>query len=479
MKVLPFYVSTGMRDAERINSQDALLCPVWKFLPFQIQRLHSAADFPESVTLIDCDGNQTNVLPYFVNAVDLIDDWENGPSPIFDYTTFVDDGAGNILTAIESTVATSHCYTVNDISLATGDSLLVNYNLTLNSGTLPNMLLGDAFGVKYSATQQMASGNNYAYLTATGNSSGTVKILIQNEAGNNTSFSCDFIGGSLFVRYPTLHVNERTTYDFITYNGDPLSTTLPYGVYYLKVVDSNATYYSEWFSVENIQPQLLTSWPQTSGWGTFTYSGTSITTAIATGIASSDTNKFGVHMNEKFIFTYDLILNSGDRPEILLVTPSPAKNASNIVELDDGLNEAELTSIKSDPLMELRIRVSAASNFALSSVSLRRKWGDYVHLEFTNSRDFNNGDESIMYASGWTQQAYLRTYLNKPSHETIEVGKDKNGKFVAEKLVSRYTQSLVSYESRSMYNACGYYRCTILLRYWMKKVLNIHLLWVM
>lgn len=453
MKILQFYTSTAQRDAERVNSQWALLSPTWKFLPFQIQRAHLADTYVESVFMYDCDyniveiseGNPINFLDYFLSDEELINDWDNG-SGGNGFNTFADDNLGNILTAITTDLSRDICNNVNQFSLATGESIVIDYDLTLNSGTLPRILLGDFLGAVYSIKTQTVAGGDVVILKATGNSSGDVWVNFSNEAGDNTSFSCVINS----AKRTNLDLAEKTSYDFISYNGEPLNTLLSYGVYYLKVSDGNSEWFSEWFSVENIQPQLITSWP-TESYTTFTTSGANITSAIDAGAASARTNAITARTGEKFIFNYDLTLNSGVAPTVTLL--SGGSGIANIVTLTPGLGSAELTSTKSAADVRFFISTSGASNFSLLSVRGNRKAGEYVHLEFTNARDFNNEDKSIYYVGGWTQQAYLRSYLNLPSHETIEVGPEKNGEFVAEKLVSKYNQSLVTYESRAMYDA--------------------------
>ena len=458
MKVLQFYTATGMRDAEKVGSWDALLTPNWKFLPFQIQRSHLADTYLTAATIVDCSGTDWDVFGAFRGAEDLVTDWENGPHPTYSFTTFADSG-GNILTAIESSSDNSFCYS-DAFSLATGEAIVVSYNLTLNSGSLPNIYLGEFTGPSlFSAKQTAAAGGDIIQLTATGNTSGDVRLMLENEAGNDTSFACSFT----YVKRTTLKIVEKTSYDFITYNGEPFSeeiqenpaapkySILPYGVYYLKLSDGRTDWFSEWFSVENIQPQLITGW-STETYDTFTLSGVNITSAInLAGGAIARTNSFKIRVDEIFVFTYDLTLNSGESPTVRLLIDGKVR--SNNVTLSLGLNEAELTSFGFSESALLDMVNTSASNYSLGSVSLRRKSGEYVHLEFTNARDFNNTDESIYYVGGWTQQAYLRAYENVPSHEIIEEGGNKNGVFVPEKMVSKYTRSVVSYESRSMYNA--------------------------
>jgi len=438
MKVLPFYTATGMRDAERVNSQDALLCPTWKFLPFQIQRDHLADTYINEAVLVDCSATETNVLPYFISS-DVATSWATSS---INWDTFVSSDL-TISLAIEAGSQQVGAQT-EAFLLSTGEALAVTYDLTLNSGVAPTMMLYHT--APHSAEHVMSAGVNTVYFTATGSNAGYTELEIINKTGGNTNFACDIIS----VGRPTINLAEKTTYDFITYNGEPLSTTLPYGVYYLRLTDDKTIWYSEWFSVQNIQPQLLTGYTS-STYDTFTTLGVNITSAIElAGAAHSVSNTFSIRAGEKFIFTYDLNLASGEIPSVGLYISSVL--ASNSEAMSVGLNSVELTATGSGTA-DFRIVNVSATNFALGSVSLRRKAGSYVHLEFTNARDFNNGDDSIYYADGFTQQAYLRSYLNIPSHETIEVGNDKNGKFEAEKLVSKYTQSVISYESRSMYNA--------------------------
>ena len=139
MKVLQFYTSTGMRDAEKVGAQDGLRCPIHKFLPFQIQRPHLTSTYAQDIQLVDCDANETDVLDYFFGSELLLTGWVS-----VGLNTFVQVGATpTILTAIESDSANAWCYST-EFTLATGESIAIDYNLTLNSGDLPTMLLANA-----------------------------------------------------------------------------------------------------------------------------------------------------------------------------------------------------------------------------------------------------------------------------------------------------------------------------------------------
>jgi len=446
MKVLPFYTSTGMRDAERVTSQDALLCPTYKFLPFQIQRTHSTDDtFLSTVKIVDCDGAETDVFDYFLGSQDLLTGWSNFVAP-FDYETF-DTSGSTILTAIETGVS-GVAYS-NEFALATGDSVVVTYARTLNSGAAPQMYLGGSGGGVYSPKITTAAADTVLF-TATGNSSGNVSLIMQSSGA--ASYSATFSR----VKRSNLVLNKFTSYDFFTYNGEPLSTTLPYGVYYLRVVDAESTWYSEWINIQNIQPNLLT------GWVSNTYSSFVVSTGINAGVdilsatgaigSIARSNPFTTHRDETFILTYDFASAGGGNINAFLSDETLGGTYSNVITIQDGIHEAEIvqnTANLGASTNQSWIRIVEASpgsvEWSLKSLSLRRKWGDYVHLEYTNTKDFNNGANSIYYAGGFTQQAYLRAYENLPSHESIDVGSDKNGEFVAEKIVRKYNRSVVSY----------------------------------
>src|SRR5512133_372626 len=85
--------------------------------------------------------------------------------------------------------------------------------------------------------------------------------------------------------FPTLSdAYALTASTYYKYDGDTLNYLLPYGTFYLKITHANGYYYySEWFVVTDIYPNLITSWINV-GYNTFTSSGTVITSAIETGI---------------------------------------------------------------------------------------------------------------------------------------------------------------------------------------------------
>ena len=322
MKVLPFFTSTGMRDAERVSSWCPILCPDYKLLPFQVQRPHLNSTGFSSLVLVDCDGNETDI--------------------------------------------------------------------TANIETV---------------------------------------------------------------------VSEKTTYDFITYNGQALAAFIDWGTYYLRVIDETTTWFSDWFSVRNLQPNLLTDWPNET-YDTWTvvaagsYEDIGITQAITASTALARTNTFPVHTGEIIIVTTEFIVSVGSPVLEMKILDSGLDTISNIVNPTDGTTQAhEFIITSSNTAARLQISNASATTFRLDRTSIRRKAGEFIHLEYTNIKDFNNGDESILYQDGFTQQAYLDTRLGPPTHEPIEFGDDKHGVFQAEKIVSKYIHNFIAYESHAMFNA--------------------------
>jgi hypothetical protein len=74
--------------------------------------------------------------------------------------------------------------------------------------------------------------------------------------------------------------------------------------------------------------------------------------------------------------------------------------------------------------------------------------GKWCKIECSNSRDL--GD--IMYATGGFEEVYyLNTQINYPANEIIEIGEEKDGEFITEKLVTKYLYRLSDYVSRALH----------------------------
>ena len=75
----------------------------------------------------------------------------------------------------------------------------------------------------------------------------------------------------------------------------------------------------------------------------------------------------------------------------------------------------------------------------------------FMKINFSNT--YNLGD--IRYEGSFIQMVWLETILNNPTHEMVNTGEEKNGVFIAEKIVSKYIYTIIAYVSR------GLYRCLV------------------
>jgi len=73
--------------------------------------------------------------------------------------------------------------------------------------------------------------------------------------------------------------------------------------------------------------------------------------------------------------------------------------------------------------------------------------GEWMKLEFSNTTDL--GD--IPYSQGVKQIVYFNTKMNYPLNEYIEVGEEKDGEFIAEKLVIKYLFRISDYVGRALH----------------------------
>jgi hypothetical protein len=73
--------------------------------------------------------------------------------------------------------------------------------------------------------------------------------------------------------------------------------------------------------------------------------------------------------------------------------------------------------------------------------------GTWIKIEASNTNDL--GD--ILYATGGFESVYLlNTQVNYPASETVEVGEEKDGEFIAEKLVTKHIYRISTYVNRAM-----------------------------
>ena len=277
--------------------------------------------------------------------------------------------------------------------------------------------------------------------------------------GGITSLATGYFSsiGTTIVDDSSVGVKDFTSVGYMQYAGGALGTELPYGVYYLRVGDGTSFYYSEHFSVRDIDGDRLNSWTSPS-YDTFISSGGVISTAINIAGGAQVLSNIGntVAIGDKLNFQCDLTLNSGQLPSVKIVDEGDA-DSSATTQLVAGFNDIEITLLNSQG-SDLKLLNTDASSFSVSFSRLMKNSTDYIKFEFSNTNDLiHSGTDDIMYSTGgWKQRVYLDTQLNLPKHEPIEVGEELDGVFISEQLNSTYIFQVVDYVSRSMYNGMQY-----------------------
>ena len=254
--------------------------------------------------------------------------------------------------------------------------------------------------------------------------------------------SCDateIIITAYFAAAPAI-VTTATNF-YVIYDGTTLGTFLPRGTYYIKAMS-----------------ECLTTWTN-GNFNTFASSGLNITSAINTSGAEeyARTNGISVIVGDKITISLNLTLNSGVNPRMYLYGSGAVR--SDIITLNSGVNNIVLTSTYAG-VVYICIDVTNNSNFSISDftsygkiyysehfLSTGMTAGEWMKLEFSNTTDL--GD--IPYSQGVKQIVYFNTKMNFPLNEYVEVGEEKDGEFIAEKLVTKYLFRISDYVGRALH----------------------------
>ena len=240
---------------------------------------------------------------------------------------------------------------------------------------------------------------------------------------------------------------------YIMYKGDILNTLLPLGVYYVKIANGEIEYYSDYIRIENIYSNLVTGWTNAT-YETFSATAISITAAIETGSSGQcNSTQFLMRAGESIKIPLNFTLNSGAYPGMGLIhVASTAVMDFEVI----GVNtkEVTLTATKAG-LAYLYFYNGSASNWTSSYILPTRTFAsDTIRIDFSNTK--NIGD--LLYENSFSQTVWLEAILNNPSHEFVEIGEEKDGVFISEKVTSKYLYSVIAYVSR------GLYQCLVRLR---------------
>ncbi len=234
---------------------------------------------------------------------------------------------------------------------------------------------------------------------------------------------------------------------------------LPKGEFYLKITDGTNIWYSEWFCIQDIYTNLASEFETNSGYETLETDGMRIISAINTasnGFAWTD--GFSVVTGEVITIIFFATLNSGAAPLILIDDPGGEGIVSNFVTVTEGINVVELTCTQAiNDTAALRFSNTAAANFSTSEIWVKRQYDSrFVKLAFTNATDLRgkrSDDQTILYQNSFAQNLWLKTRLNTPETAPLEVGDEKDGLFIAEKVVSQQIYRIIDYINRSLFEA--------------------------
>ena len=447
--MLRFYNSTTKRDFNRFDSEEILQMPRQKFVPWFIKRTAATDDYVKTINLVNQAGSLTDISAYFETTNELLTGWTNGAGAEA-YDTFT-PSTKHLSSVIQSGDSENHIGYSNtlDFTLVVGDVFYMTANLTLNSGVAPEVFIGDATTkAAISNSFTLAAGINYISFKITTLGSG--QLIISSDAGDDTSYG---------VIFGTLKGSVRPhpivkTDDYLPYFGGSLSTLLPLGVYSLKVSDELSDYYSDWFCVSDIQPTLISSLTN-SGFNTLTY--TAATHAIVavesdSAASTAKSNTFAVVPGEEIYFSGCLKVTSGVTPTIGLYDNADDSVISAAQALDDGDNLLTFTSDRTATAY-MKLAVTNNASFTISLAQVYRAYGDYVRIVWENTKDVRDtaSKADLLFSSGLTQEIFLDTYLNTPIHESNEIGQEKDGTFIAEKMTATPRQRIVAYVPRSTY----------------------------
>jgi len=358
----------------------------------------------------------------------------------------------NITSAIKTTAAgVASCWNVYSIgsaphTITAGETIRIRANLTLNSGTAPKCVLQRIdTGANISNIVTLTAGVNIFLLIATSTIT-NFAIAFYNANGETCNWTCDLTLGERSV-IPKLYT--ALTDDYFQYKGNTLGLLLPVGTYYLKITTLNGyVYYSDWFIVTCIYENLITSFTNVD-YETFTTSGTQIISAIETGASGNGKSsavqlRKGEVINIKYFHTQ----NSGGL-SLIVFKDTSGNNVSNGVSAVVGLNEITLT-VTSETIGYLYFISGAASNFTTSEILVNRSYSaNFIKITFSDTHDLGE----ILYQNSLTQEVYFEQRLAPPTHEVIEVGEEKNGIFVAEKIITKYKYRIIANVGRELYKA--------------------------
>ncbi len=350
------------------------------------------------------------------------------------YETFTTQGIS--ITSAINTSGLGNAHSDAITAFDTGDVYRVTVlNVVLNSGQAPNVFLSDDFAAALSNSHTLTAGDSVFFLTSTAAIDtifGTPVVQIQNTANANWG-----------------------TGEWIIERVEDMTYLLPKGLYYIKLTDGTNEWFSEWFSIQDVYENLITTISETT-YDTWETSGTIILSAINLGgLKVSKSSIFSCDNDEVFSVVFFITKNSGESPNVYLFDDDDNSVISNLVIATEGINEISLTSTKALSNARMVIDNNNASNYSTSDIWVSRKYSPrFVKLQFSDTKDLHgkrDDDQTILYQESFEQECWLNTILNTPEGNRVDVGEEKNGVFIPEKIITQYKYKIIDYINRSLF----------------------------
>jgi hypothetical protein len=233
--------------------------------------------------------------------------------------------------------------------------------------------------------------------------------------------------------FPTLSDTHTVGTDvYYKYDGGTLNYLMTVGIYYLKITHANGyVYYSEWFHVDCVYENLITTWTNSANpadYRIFTANGPSILMAEdpAPAPASGYSNNFSISPQENITVIFLHTQTFGTIPILSLLIGASVVDTGAVVA---GLNAITLTStIGGTAHLEFSNTDGVATQWNTSDVNVIREYSTkYLTLNFHNDCDL--GD--ILYHTGWNQSMWFESEAMEMLFPQEEEGvKNGEGQFI-------------------------------------------------
>ena len=274
---------------------------------------------------------------------------------------------------------------------------------------MPVAYLQNEFGITNPLNPgiSLAEGFNEIIFTSHSTSSKRVKLFI--DGATDFTFTGVAITSLVNYRDITSYFDSLPSlnYNYFSYPGDTLRYLIPDGTYYMKItMDNDYIYYSDWFHVDCVYDNLISSLSGVDITSTLTETYIVIASAGLGSDSYISSNEFNVRKGEEITVIFNLGLFSGDLPVAKIMSNDVL--ISNEVAITEGINSITFTISDNASDAELWIYSAAAyaAVFMTTMISVYRSYSEkYLIIDFTNTCDL--GD--ILYQEGFTQTAYLES----------------------------------------------------------------------